>query len=224
MIYMTSDCFGCDLNDVKDLLKKAAFRENDFCFVLGNVVDRGENGVKLLEWLMEQYNVELLRGCHEQLLLAHAYLFGPDAVPALTATQTALLQKWNELGAMPTVTALKAKKAEAREYIFEFLEDTPLFETVNAGGRDFILTHSGLGSFAPDKKLSAYSETELLWHDADTTDRYFDHATVVHGHTPTGDLAGGDEGKIYFGETFIDVNAGTPALLRLDDLKAFYLD
>ena len=110
MIYVTSDWHGCDLKTVKALFKKANFKESDFCFVLGNVIDKGEHGVALLEWLMEQYNIELILGAHEQLMLTNEDLFEEDASPDLSPARRALLAKWTQLGALPTVTALKEKK------------------------------------------------------------------------------------------------------------------
>ena len=222
MIYVTSDWHGCDLKTVKALFKKANFKESDFCFVLGNVIDKGDHGVALLEWLMEQYNIELILGAHEQLMLTNEDLFEEDASPDLSPARRALLAKWTQLGALPTVTALKAKKAEEREYIFEFLHDAPLFETVNVKARDYILTHSGLGGFSVTKKLGDYAPEELLWNTPKLTDRYFSGVTAVFGHTPTADFGKEYAGKILKTDTWIDVCAGAPTLLRLDDGKEFY--
>lgn len=221
MIYVTSDWHGCALKTIKELFKKANFKESDFCFVLGNVIDEGDAGVQLLEWLMEQYNVELLLGAHEQLMLMNEHLFGEDAAPDLSPVQKALLAKWNELGANPTVTALMAKKPEQREYIFEYLHDAPLFETVNAGDTDYILTHAGLGNFKNTRKLSDYGPEELLWNTPALTDRYFENAVAVFGHTPTADFGPEYAGKILRTDTWIDINAGEPLLLRLDDGREF---
>lgn len=223
MIYVSSDWHGCDLKTIKALYKKAKVSDSDFCFVLGGVTDEGDAGIELLEWLMEQYNTELLRGGNEQLLLAHEYLFDDDP-PALTPVQTALLKRWNELGALPTITALKKRNAEQREYIFEYLQDTALFETVSAGGKDFILTHSGLGNFRKDRKLGDYSEEELLWNTPQLSDRYFDEAITVFGHTPTDRFGEQYAGKILITDTWIDLCTGIPTLLRLDDGKAFYAE
>ncbi|MCH5198589.1 MAG: calcineurin [Oscillospiraceae bacterium] len=228
MIYVTSDWRGIELKEVKSLFKKAKFNDSDFCFVLGNVIDYGENGVELIKWLMEQYNIELILGAQESLLLKNEALF-TSAAPEMTAEQMETLKKWNSLGGMPTLTALKKEKADTVEYIFEYLSDAPLFETVNAGGRDFILTHSGLGGFLKGKKLSEYSEEELLWNTPKLEDRYFEEATAVFGHTPTFEFGSEYDGKILHTDTWIDVNIGVnegyePVLLRLDDMKEFYSD
>ena len=223
MIYVTSDWHGCDPEEIQALFKKANFKDSDFCFVLGNVTDDGEHGIELLEWLMTQYNVELIAGASECLLLTHEYLFD-DAPPAPTPVQMALLSKWNEMGALPTITALKQKKAEERDYIFEYLREAQLFDTVEVKGRDYVLTHSGIGSFSPDKKLSDYTETELVWNVPKLTDRYFDNAVTVFGHIPTDHFGAEHAGKILKTDTWIDICTGVPTLLRLDDGAEFYAE
>ena len=223
MIYVTSDWHGCALEEIQALFAKADFKESDYCFVLGGVTDDGEHGIRLLEWLMEQYNVELILGANEQMLLMHEALFD-DAPPALSPAQKALLAKWNEMGALPTITALKTKDEEAREYIFEYLHDARLFDTVEVKGRDYVLTHSGLGSFRPDKKLSEYDASELIWNTPKLTDRYFETAVTVFGHTPTDTFGAEYAGKILQTDTWTDICAGVPALLRLDDGKVFYAE
>ena len=49
MIYVTSDLHGYPLKDFQRLLNKANFGEDDFLFVLGDVIDRnGDGGVEML--------------------------------------------------------------------------------------------------------------------------------------------------------------------------------
>lgn len=63
MIYVISDLHGYPLPRFLQLLKKANFSEDDFLFILGDVIDRnGDGGVAMLRWLLWQPNVELLLG------------------------------------------------------------------------------------------------------------------------------------------------------------------
>lgn len=101
-------------------------------------------------------------------------------------------------------------------------------ETVNAGGKDFLLVHSGIDNFSPDKHISDYTADELLWAWPKITDDYFDDIITVFGHTPTMSYDHKIKGKILRTKTWIDIDVGvpygnSPALLRLDDLKEFYL-
>ena len=75
MVYVTSDLHGYPLAEFKELLAKANFSDNDYCFVLGDVIDRGPESTELLRWMMMQQNVELIMGNHEAMLLACSFLF-----------------------------------------------------------------------------------------------------------------------------------------------------
>lgn len=61
MVYVTSDLHGYPPEAFMKLLDRAGFTGDDFLFVLGDVIDRGEYGAELLLWLTEQPNVQLIR-------------------------------------------------------------------------------------------------------------------------------------------------------------------
>ena len=46
MIYVISDLHGYPFEKFKILLEKAEFSNNDFLFILGDVIDRGIDGTK----------------------------------------------------------------------------------------------------------------------------------------------------------------------------------
>ncbi|MBQ5824649.1 MAG: metallophosphoesterase [Clostridia bacterium] len=232
MVYVTSDLHGYPLDKFKALLDKADFGADDFCFVLGDVIDRGNESIKLLKWLMLQPNFQLIRGNHEDMMLSCSFLFDEitnKSIDSLTGLDMRFYSNWVSNGGDKTLEELSAIRNKEIKYILEYLEDTPLYETVSVSGRDFILTHSGLGSFSPDKKLSDYAEFDLLWTRPNFNQRYFDDIITVFGHTPT--VYYGDEYKrrAIINKTWIDVDTGSscgydPMLLRLDDLKEFYVD
>ncbi|MBQ8683860.1 MAG: metallophosphoesterase [Clostridia bacterium] len=234
-IYVTSDLHGLMLADLQKLLDKAGFGEADWLFILGDVIDRqNDGGVSVLRWLLCQPNAQLLLGNHEAMLLSCDFLFEEiteDSVEAFSEEKMQLWYNYTQNGGDVTLKALGALREtdpEAVEDILAYLREAPLYETVEAGGRHFLLVHAGLENFSPDKKLSEYTADELLWAWLEPDTVYFDGVMTVLGHTPT--LAFGREhkGKIMFKPTWIDVDVGVhcgnpPALLRLDDLQEFYL-
>lgn len=231
MIYVTSDWHGYPLAEIKQLFKKARFSGADYCFVLGDVIDCGEDGVEILKWLSVQPNIELVMGDHEAMLLDCAFLFdGSEASVSgkLTKEQMGALSVWMQNDAEPTINALKASEDDEREDILDYLRDLPLYETVTVNGRDFVLVHAGFDGFHPDKKISDYEPCELYRADPQLTDRYFDDMTTVFGHTPTSTFDPAYEGKLLKTDSWIDVDTGSaygdpPMLLRLDDMREFYL-
>ena len=234
-IYTTSDLHGYPLTDFLSLLGKAGFGENDFLFVLGDVVDRnGDGGLSLLAWMMARPNVKLIMGNHERMMLDSAWSFEAidgQSTEKLKSFQLESLELWMFNGGDVTAKAVRKMLREnpsAVNDIFSFLNEAPLYETVCVNGRNFVLTHSGLDGFGKTKKLSAYTENQLLWNRPRVTDRYFDDALTVFGHTPTCCLEGAVPGRAFKTDTWIDIDTGAsmpgghPMLLRLDDLEEFY--
>ena len=232
MIYATSDPHGYPLSDFQRLLDMARFSDSDFLFVLGDVVDRnGDGGIAMLEWMMLQPNVQLILGNHEAMLLACDFLFQEitdDLVNGMDLDQISLIMHWMQNGAEPTLNALQALRKRDPEALFDlldYLKDAPLYDTVTAGGRDFLLVHSGLGHFRKDKRLSDYEAHDLLWHRPTPDEQYFDDITTILGHTPTAFY--GAANRMFQTPTWIDIDTGAasghpPMLLRLDDLTPFY--
>ncbi|MBR5262638.1 MAG: metallophosphoesterase [Clostridia bacterium] len=230
MIYVTSDLHGYPLEKFQALLGKAGFGDGDFCFVLGDVIDRGTDGVKLLCWLMNQPNFELILGNHEAMMLACDFIcddITDDSIADLTSHKLGTYTAWISNGGQTTLDGLYALPHKKREYIFDYLRDAPLYETVSAGGKDFLLTHSGLGSFEENKKISEYSVHDLIWNRPSLEARYFDDIITVFGHTPTMLYGSMYKDRAIFTDTWINIDTGaacggSPMLLRLDDMKEFY--
>lgn len=229
-VYVTSDLHGYSLEKFKDFLEKVGFCDDDFLYILGDVIDRGPDGVKILKWLMLQPNVQLILGNHEAMLLACDFLFDEvteDSIAKLTGTKLNIYRTWVSNSGQVTLDALSGIRNKEIQYILEYLREAPLYETVTVNGRDFVLVHSGLGGFKKDKKLSEYSSTDLLWTRPTLYTDYFDDVKVIFGHTPTVLLDSKYLGRIVRTPTWINVDVGVgigqdPALLRLNDMKEFY--
>ena len=231
-IYVTSDLHGFPLEKFKQLLSVVGFSCDDWLYILGDVIDRNnDGGVAMLLWLLEQPNVQLIRGNHEQMMLSCAWAFkriSNESLCGISANSLAALDLWQKNGASPTLAALREllhSNPEAVEDIVSYLYDTPLCESVEVGDRSFVLCHAGFPNFDPKKKLSDYSETELLWNRPCAEDRYFEDVLTVIGHTPTNYY--GCRGRAFHTDTWIDIDVGgamgePPMLLRLDDMKEIY--
>lgn len=235
MIYVTSDLHGCPPETLAQLLSSAGFSDRDYLFVLGDVIDRGEHGAELLLWLTEQTNVQLILGNHEAMLLACDFLFDEiteESVARLEShDQSKMLSTWLRNGAAPTITGLQKilhRDPELILGILEYLREAPFFEELTVNGRRFILVHAGLGDFRPDKPLSDYFPHDLIWERPDPDTRYYPDATVIFGHTPTVFFGEEHRGRALKTRDWICIDTGaaigdSPMLLRLDDLKEFYL-
>ncbi len=232
MIYVTADLHGYPIEKFRSMLDSVGFCDDDFLYVLGDVIDRGSDGIKLLRLLMSMPNAQLILGNHEAMLLACDFLFDEitdESIANLTGSEFDNYSTWVMNGGCATLESLRSMRDSEIRYILEYLEDAPVCELLSVEDRDFILTHSGFGSFEKNKKLSEYSQRDLLWNRPELTQRYFDDITVVFGHTPTFYYGEEYKGKAIVTDTWIDIDTGAagglaPMLLRLDDMKEFYFE
>ena len=232
MIYVISDLHGMALQDFQRLLRQAGFYWDDTLFVLGDTIDRGPDGIALLQWMMDRCNVIHLLGNHEAMLLSVAEaLFSEisDATPDDKLMETlSIVGTMLENGAAPTLSALRSLSKtdpEQVEFLLDYLRDMPLYDVVEVHGTTYLLVHAGLGNFSPSRRLSSYTPEELLWHRPEPDERYDfpSPVKVIFGHTPTSYY--GTPGQIFRTDTWccIDTSDVTPTLLRLDDGKVFRL-
>jgi serine/threonine protein phosphatase 1 len=232
MIYVISDLHGYPLEKLKKLLEKADFGEDDFLYILGDVIDRnGDGGIGVLQWLLTQPNVELIMGNHEAMLLSCDFVLDMDTsipIDDLDRKQLELLVNYTFNGGDVTLLNLRKLSNEQQDDIFDYLRDCPLYEAVTAGGKDYILVHAGFENFSKDRKISDYSPDELIWAEPELTDEYYDDIHTVFGHTPTKLFGDEYDGRIFKTPTWTCIDCGAaygnePILLRLDDYMEFKL-
>lgn len=234
-VYVTADLHGYPLKDFLGFLKKTGFGNDDFLFILGDVIDRnGDGGVEILRWMMCQPNVQFILGNHEKMMLDSAFVFDEiteESVNTLRSDKMDQLSGWLACGGDVTLHSLKElkhKDPELVEEMIHFCAEAPLYESVTVGSKDYLLVHSGLGNFSIEKSIESYTTDELLWTRPKLEDRYFDDVKTIIGHTPTQYYGFKYYGRALKTVTWINIDTsaayeGYPMLLRLDDLKEFYI-
>lgn len=231
MIYTVSDIHGYSFKRFTAFLKQVGFGESDELFILGDIIDRGTDGAKYLEWLLYQPNVRLILGNHEAMMLRCGFVFDDayEALSRLDSDQMNELYRWLGNGGSPTIKGLSSLSPETRSDILTYLVEAPLYEEITVCGRSFVLTHSGLGGYRRGKALSEYTPRELLWTRPALDTVYKEDFTVIHGHTPTWYYGEQYRGRIIKTDTWINIDVGAaggahPMLLRLDDMKELYAE
>lgn len=64
MIYVMSDLHGMYEKYI-EMLEKIHFSENDTLYVLGDIIDRGDNSISIIKDMMKKSNIYPLFGNHE---------------------------------------------------------------------------------------------------------------------------------------------------------------
>ena len=229
MTYVVSDIHGC-LDKFRELLEKIRFTDDDVMYVVGDMVDVGEDPMGLLCDLSMRYNVIPIVGDADlralKLLAALDKMLrnGSMPDPEILAEMTA----WIKDGGARTLEGFKALDEEMREGILEYLEELSLYEEVEVKGKKYLLVHAGIADFDPDTPIDDYMPEDFVSEAVDLDRIYFDDVTLIVGHTPTYTIDGADKGKIYYGEGCIVLDCGAAygealGCLRLEDGKEFYV-
>ncbi|MBQ8000288.1 MAG: metallophosphoesterase [Ruminococcus sp.] len=231
MTYVISDLHGYPVERFQKVLDTVGFCKDDRLYVLGDCIDRGSDGLKLIRFIMTQPNITLLLGNHEAMLLDNRLLFEGDRIPCaseLYGERRKAYSIWVSNGGYSTMDAIQQYTSAQVKYMLDFLERCPLYKEIEVDGKSYILTHSGLGDFDKDKALSDYSRYDLIWTRPSLETSYYDDGRIViFGHTPTVLYGSMYKGAPVFTDTWIDIDVGaglglSPMLLRLDDMKKFY--
>ena len=134
MHYVISDLHGYPHERFLKLLDKAGFGPDDSLYILGDVIDRNDDGgVETLQWLMYQYNVDLIMGNHEAMLLANSFVFDEiteSSLASLTAEQIDSLTRYQLDGGDVTLKAMHKLPKTTQQDILDYLRDCPLYHTL----------------------------------------------------------------------------------------------
>lgn len=188
MIYVCSDIHG-DYEKYRALFQKISLRDEDTLYILGDVIDRGPQGVRILRDMMTRPNVVPLLGNHE--LMAASCLgwmleeITETTLAALGPAQLGALQGWMANGGEPTFRAVCRLPREEREDLLAYLQEMELYAQVEANGRAFLLVHAGLDHFSPEKELADYALEDFLFCRPELDRSYYPGQYLVYGHTPT---------------------------------------
>ncbi|MBQ9132342.1 MAG: metallophosphoesterase [Clostridia bacterium] len=222
MTYVIANIHG-NYEKFKDILSQISFREEDTMYVLGDIVDYGDEPMELIADLSVRLNVYPVAGEHD--FLAARMLKGFDRMLKSGASPDpeyiAEMTQWVKDGGQTTLEGFRALGEEQREGVLEYLEEMTLFEETEIKGKKYLLLHAGIADFDPDSDLEDYLPEDFFSEPLDASYPLMDGVTVVVGHTPTAD------GKITYGEGSIFIDGGVAeggklACLCLETGKEYY--
>jgi len=228
MTYVISDIHGC-FDKFKALLKKINFNDNDVMYVLGDIVDYGEQPMELLCDLSMRINVIPILGERDykayRLLSALDRMLADGSMPEPELLSE--MAQWSADGGETTIKGFKELDADMREGALDYLADMMLYEELEVGGKKYLLLHAGIADFDAETPLDDYQPEDFISEGIDPDGKYFDGVTVIAGHQPTYLIEGAQKGRIYRGENAVIIDCGaafgeTLGCLRLEDGKEFY--
>lgn len=224
MTYVISDIHGCYDKYIK-ILDLIELSDNDTLYVLGDVIDRGPDGIKILFDMMKRKNVIPIIGNHESMTLG-VMRISSNGLTDVSFKNAYITWMYN--GGEPTLKAFMALDAARRREIRDYIDSFMIYATVTVGGRNFHLSHT-LPEYDPQRDIHDVTYLEFIWGEPDYDTVYDENTLFVTGHTPTGLIDPEYEGKIYMKNNHIAIDCGAVfdngrlGCIRLDDLKEFYI-
>ena len=227
MIYVMSDIHGCyDL--YRKMLEKILFCEEDTLYILGDIVDRGQNSMKILLDIAARNNVICLRGNHDQqaaILLTNLYRLEEENCPEALA---AVYQMWLSDGGAPTLKEYLKLSEEEQKIVLSVIKSAGLSKEVEVNGKKYLLAHT-----VPEiERLQDYENwavEEYTLGEPDYEQTYFEDKYIMTGHTPTGYIDTSYKGRIWMGNNHIAVDCGAVfggrlGCVCLETMEVFYVE
>lgn len=224
--YVMGDIHG-EADRFHAMLEKIHFSEEDTLILLGDVIDRGPDGIALLLEIMEMPNVIVLLGNHEYMMLQY---LSPEA----TSTE---IRRWNRNGNAPTLAAYLKQKAKVQQRIITYLRTMLTHLELEVNGNRFFLVHGFPGDNVHD---------EVWTRPTMESENPITDCRLIIGHTKVLSMIQPEEKriahalelednhehmKILHTPGFINLDCGSGydmpikalACLRLEDMGEFYM-
>ena len=210
------------------ILDMIGLQPDDHLYILGDVIDRGPDGIALLQRIRRMENTTLLLGNHEYMMINA--LRKPD--------NYRLFRLWWMNGCENTYQSYLALSKSEKEELLEYLEGLPFQTSVTVhsdeGEREYILVHAAPTQLFPIEGEDYPDERKFaVWHRLPMTKpEGLGGKTLIFGHTPTEYVQFSEYPmmRIAHGDGVIDIDCGCAypnsggqlGCLRLDDGMEFY--
>jgi len=229
MTYVLSDIHG-NLKRFDSIMDQINLQPTDTLYILGDVVDRFPDGIKILRRIMKMPNVKMLLGNHEHMMLnAIGDIFDAKSHRYRGDRE---LRLWYRNGGQVTHEYLKHIRKDLREEVFAFVRQLPLNLDVEVNGIKYKLVHGSpvenyMTSYYYSSKYSTLAEF-AVWERWDETMPVPDGYVMIFGHTPTIHFNPDEPWSIWSCDEAIGIDCGSGyadgrlCCLRLDDMTVFY--
>lgn len=250
--YVMSDVHGQYKSYMK-MLKKIDLKAEDTLYVLGDVIDRGPDGIKIITDMMKRPNVVMILGNHELLMMDALKNF--DEIKSKDRHDTDDIDLWLDPcnGGEKTYDAYQNLTPAKRKAILQYLEEAWIIKKIQVNNKIYHLSHA----YTSNKKTKdgfRYSDLthdeiwDVVWMNIydrafirENKDKLYPNKKNIYisGHTFTQRLDCIDElgrGLIYhnsdyFGYHVYNIDCGMAlknkssqlSCLRLEDGEEFYI-
>ncbi len=218
MVYAMADLHGC-YDKFSRMLERINFSDGDTLYILGDVLDRGADGIKILLEVMQKDNIKVLLGNHE---------FAAYKMLSRTETNAKAYSDWLSDGGKATADEFKKLDEQTKQSVLSYIAMCPLEYEITVNGNSFLLSHTG-----SEKRrmadLDRCTTTDFILGEIEYEKVYFADRFFVSGHTPTSFIDENYKGRIYRKNNHIAIDCGAVfgnplGCICLDTFEEFYCD
>lgn len=184
MHYVTSDLHGNGA--LWDAIKNRIL-PTDTLFFLGDAIDRGPDGLRIMQEMIADPRVVYIKGNHEQF--AEDFLRQAIKTDLLTDVSNNVINIWEQNGGSHTLQDIWGDLSrEEQAQLYLQLRGLPQRQTIILNDTKFLLSHAGYTPRYLERDL-ADDKQVLLWnreHFSESWNEAIDGENVIslHGHTP----------------------------------------
>lgn len=224
MVYAVSDIHG-QFEKFEKLLKEICFHENDILYILGDIIDRGPQNIKMIERVMETENIQMLMGNHEDMFLEY-----------YNTRDVFNRELWYRNGGEYTDREFKKLTSKKQKEIISFLKSLPIEIPLTVNNRDYLLVHGDYVSEGNKKFLDEIDyKNNVIWGRIEKYDKGPKDKIVIFGHTPVSQYKGIEKPLTFWKNgNLIGIDCGMAAYsvhpdvcqlgcLCLDTLQEYYV-
>lgn len=235
MIYVMSDIHG-NMRRFNSILKQIDLQPEDTLYILGDVIDRHPDGIRILRKIIEMPNVKMILGNHEYMMLqALGECF--DDYPFYDGEPCHRFGLWYRNGGEVTHRHWKHLKKALRREIADYLKALPLNYDIDVNGIHYKLVHGAPVELYEQVDTRYPNATHFaVWKRWRVFKQLPNEYTLIFGHTTTNHYQNTEPLKIWRQPHLIGIDCGSGypderccyygngrlACLRLDDMKEFY--
>lgn len=208
----------------------------DTLYVLGDVIDRGEDGIAILMDIMKRNNVIMLLGNHEYMMKQYYDAKRGNVFNGIEAS--IYIERWERNHCAPTKKAFERLDEEQQEEILTFIDHLPVvISDLCVQDHTYYLVHGAPvtsikeGTWDRTKLLNAgYQMEDFIWNRVMKEETFFQDRIVIVGHTPTMFYQNELPYQIWTGKAalhetlFMDIDCGCAAQNAFSRLALVSLD
>lgn len=165
--------------DILEQISFENFSKRDKLYILGDVIDRGLDSIKILQHIKSnQDKISLLMGNHE-LMMVESYPF-----PKMKLLYSEKAKLWTRNGGETTYAEFSELSRNEQGEILDFLRNLPYHKIIQVNNQKYYLVHAmpyhGKTSSSSNGILSMSKRKQMLWGMFESYENK--NVTVLFGH------------------------------------------